>query len=448
MSAREAKTKASRKGKTPIPQASTPNLGGRKASVPPHACTTAHLQAIYPFMAASGLGGRGVYIGPEINGGSFCFDPWELYRAGILTNPNMLIAGQVGRGKSSLVKSMLVRQQVFGRKAAVLDPKGEYGPLARALGASVVSLAPGGRVRLNPLDPGPGAAELATDEIIRRQVSLLTSLVSASLGRPLLPEEAAGCDLALDQVKRMGVTEPTLPDVVQALLLPDAIAAARVHTDAADLARATRSVALELRRMCEGDLRGLFDGPTNIKLDWEGSLVVLDLSALFASPALGLVMTCAIAWLQSVISRPNGGKRFVVIDEAWAVLNNVGIARWLQQSYKLSRAYGVSNVAVVHRLSDLRAAGANGSEAFALAQGLLSDTETRVIYAQPHSEIELATQMLGLNRTEAEMLPMLGRGQALWKVARGSHLVHHQLGRKELSIVDTDAAMTTTKASA
>ncbi len=447
MSPREPKVKQ-RKKRSPIPHATTPNLGGRKASVPHHACTTAHLQAIYPFMASPGLGGRGVYIGPEVTGGSFCFDPWELYTAGILTNPNMLIAGQVGRGKSSLVKSLLVRQQVFGRKAAVLDPKGEYGPLAQALGASVVSLAPGGKVRLNPLDPGPGAADLDEEEVIRRQVTLLTSVVSASLGRPLFPEEAAACDLALDQVKRNGVIEPTLPDVVQALLLPDRIAAERVHTTVADLARASRSVALELRRMCEGDLRGLFDGPTNVKLDWDGPLVVIDLSALFASPALGLVMTCAIAWLQSVISRPNAGKRFVVIDEAWAVMNNVGIARWLQQSYKLSRAYGVSNVAVVHRLSDLKAAGSSGSEAFALAQGLLSDTETRVIYAQPHSEIELATQMLGLNRTEAELLPMLGRGQALWKVARGSHLVQHQLGRKELAIVDTDSAMVTTKASA
>jgi type IV secretory pathway VirB4 component len=445
VSPREPKQKARR---SPVPKSQAPNLGGQKASVPPHACTTAHLQAVYPFMASPGLGGRGVYIGRELMGGSFCFDPWELYAQGILTNPNMLIAGQVGRGKSSLVKSLLVRQQVFGRKAAVLDPKGEYGPLAEAIGASVISLRPGGSVRLNPLDPGPGARDLPEEEIIRRQVSLLTSVVSASLNRPLRPEEATACDLALDAVKRGGVTEPTLPEVVLALLQPDEIAAARIHTTREELARASREVALELRRMCEGDLRGMFDGQTNVQVDWDGPLVVLDLSALFASPALGLVMTCAIAWLQAVISRPNAGKRFVVIDEAWAVLNNVGIARWLQQSYKLSRAYGVSNVAVVHRLSDLKAAGSNGSEAFALAQGLLSDTETRVIYAQPHSEIELATQMLGLNTTEAELLPMLGRGQALWKVARGSHLVQHQLGNKERAIVDTDSAMVTTKVSA
>lgn len=440
--------KSTKPGRAPIPKAAIPNIGGRRASVPPHAATTAHLQSVYPFMASPGLGGRGVYIGHELMGGSFCYDPWELYTQGLLTNPNMLIVGQVGRGKSSLVKSLLVRQQVFGRRAAVLDPKGEYGPLAEAIGASVISLRPGGSVRLNPLDPGPGAQELPEEEIIRRQVSLLTSVVSASLNRPLRPEEATACDLALDQVKRSGITEPTLPDVVLALLKPDEASAERVHTTSEELARNSRDVALELRRMCEGDLRGMFDGKTNVHLDWDGPLVVLDLSALFSSSALGLVMTCAIAWLQAIISRPNAGKRFVVIDEAWAVMNNVGIARWLQQSYKLSRAYGVSNVAVVHRISDLKAAGSSGSEAFALAQGLLSDTETRVIYAQPHSEVELATQMLGLNTTEAAMLPMLGRGQALWKVARGSHLVQHQLGSLERQIVDTDSAMINTKATA
>ena len=34
------------------------------------------------------------------------------------------------------------------------------------------------------------------------------------------------------------------------------------------------------------------------------------------------------------------------------------MARWLQSSWKLSRAFGVSNVAVLHRVSDLRSVGA------------------------------------------------------------------------------------------
>ena len=42
---------------------------------------------------------------------------------------------------------------------------------------------------------------------------------------------------------------------------------------------------------------------------------------------------------------------------------------------------------VMHRLSDLLAAGNAGSEQVALAKGLLSDTETRIVYAQPDGEL-------------------------------------------------------------
>ncbi len=52
------------------------------------------------------------------------------------------------------MKSYLWRQAVFGRRAWVVDPKGEYGPLAEAWGVVPVALRPGGSVRLNPLDTG------------------------------------------------------------------------------------------------------------------------------------------------------------------------------------------------------------------------------------------------------------------------------------------------------
>ena len=95
----------------------------------------------------------------------------------------------------------------------------------------------------------------------------------------------------------------------------------------------------------------------------------------------------------------------VVVDEAWAILANLGVARWLQSSWKLSRARGVSNVAVLHRLSDLDTTGAVGSEQVGLAQGLLSDSETRVVYAQPPGEVDRAAPLLGLSSTEAELVP-------------------------------------------
>ena len=411
--------------------------------MPPHHVTTRNLGAAYPFIAEAGLGQRGVVVGDDLLGGSFVFDPFELYTAGVVSNPNMVVFGQIGRGKSSFVKSFLWRQAVFGRRAWVVDPKGEYGDLADAWGVRPVALRPGGAVRLNPLDPGPD------DATGRRRIELLASLASACLGRSLMPRERAAVAAALDETTQVSEV-PTVPMVVEALLSPGAEAARSLRTTVRDLLEDGRDVALELRRLVHGDLCGMFDGPTTDGLDLSAPLVVLDLSALYSSAALGVLMACATAWLQAALTRSaatgvgasRGGGYFLVVDEAWAILSNLGVARWLQSSWKLSRAFGVANVAVLHRVSDLRSVGASDSEQVALAQGLLSDSETRVVYAQSPGELEAAAELLSLSTTEAELLPQLRRGIGLWKVGQRSFLVQHRLSATERLIVDTDAAMT------
>jgi hypothetical protein len=98
------------------------------------------------------------------------------------------------------------------------------------------------------------------------------------------------------------------------------------------------------------------------------------------------------------------------------------------------------NVLVPHQLSDLASAGAAGSHQVRF-EGLLADTETRVIYGQPPSEVDQAKELLGLSDTEAKLLPHLPRGQALWKVATRSFLVELRLARPELNLVDTDSRL-------
>jgi hypothetical protein len=412
--------------------------------VPAHVATTRHLCAAYPLATEAGLGHEGVLIGRDLLGGSFTYDPFDLYRSGVVTNPNMVVFGQIGRGKSSFVKSYLWRQSVFGRRAWVVDPKGEYGPLARAWGVRPVALRPGGDVRLNPLDTGGPEAGDAADAW-RRRVELTASLAVACLGRDLLPRERAAVDAALAdataRAARSGRSAPVLPEVVEALLDPGAEAARALRTDPTRLMEDGRDVALELRRLVHGDLRGMFDGPTTGGLRLDAPLVVLDLSAVYNSPALGVLMACATAWLQSAVRAEHHHRVIVVVDEAWAILSNLGVARWLQASWKLSRALGIANMAVLHRLSDLRSVGAGDSEQVGLAEGLLADSETRVVYAQSPGEVERSADLLGLTDTEVALVAQLRRGVALWKVGRRSFLVEHRLASDEVALVDTDAAM-------
>ncbi len=110
---------------------------------PPHRATTVELRTLYPFVIPDDLGVDGCYIGREASGGLFCFDPWECYAKGKLTSPNIVVFGQIGRGKSAFVKSFIWRQLIFGRQCWVLDPKGEYEALAVACGGSPLRLGPG-----------------------------------------------------------------------------------------------------------------------------------------------------------------------------------------------------------------------------------------------------------------------------------------------------------------
>lgn len=73
-----------------------------------------------------------------------------------MSNPNILITGIPGAGKSATIKALALRLMAYGVKTFVLgDIKNEYAGLARALGVNPVELGPGLSARLNPLDAGP-----------------------------------------------------------------------------------------------------------------------------------------------------------------------------------------------------------------------------------------------------------------------------------------------------
>jgi hypothetical protein len=415
----------------------------RHGERPGYSATTAHLQAAYPLLAQGGIGAPGVYVGTDAAGGAWAYDPWELYRERVIRSPNMLVLGGIGYAKSSFLKTYLYRQRAFGRQGWVIDVKGEYGPLGQALGASLISLYPGGELRLNPIDRRGGR---------ETQLSLLRSVAIATLKRDLAPEEDAGLRVALDLVnEECGAREPTLPMVVAALFSPrEAMVAGVSATSAADFAEANRDSALALQRLCEGDLRGMFDGPTTAGIDLDAPLVVLDLSAVQDSAALGVLMTCAAAWQQAILlERKEAAQRegraspkvISVVEEVWRVADQIGVAEWLQSNFKLCRALGIQNILSAHRLTDFGASGAAGSREARIVEGLIADSGTKVIYLQPPDQRAVLRSELGLSETETELTMSLRLGEALWVVGETSELVQHRMSSLEHELTFTDEQM-------
>jgi len=383
-----------------------------------------------------------------------CFDPFQAVTRGVLANPNMLVVGEPGFGKSSAVKSFLLREVGLlgapdpqtgrgGRWVAICDPKGEYQGVARALDLEVVALYPGGPARINPLDAGPGGHAKA-EELALRRTAMVSALLGAVLGRRLRPVEEAGVAAAADVVGEGPGSNPTLPDVGRLLGAPTAEMAARAGMEAQRLAEECTEARLGLGRLLSRDLRGMFDGASTVRTDWNRRGIVLDLSGVHQDPdALAAVMIPTTAWLQSLMARPDpdGPRRIQVIEECWAMLRAERTAFYLQSCWKLCRAYGVANIAVAHRLSDLRAQADDGTATAKVAMGLLADTQTRVIFRQAPDQIPEARSMLGLNSREAELLPRLAKGVALWRVAERAAVVTHHLSAAELALCETNGAL-------
>jgi hypothetical protein len=416
----------------------------RRFSVQSHRATTEILGSAYPFLAEAGLGSEGIFIGQDAwSGSSFCYDPWVLYRTGVLTNPNCLLAGVVGKGKSTLAKALATRSIAFGRKVYVPgDPKGEWTVVSRAVGGQAIELGGGLTTRLNPLDEGPRSSQMTDDDwraaITSRRRDLLRAITESALGRGLFAVESTALFAALSTAVRDNST-PTLPHVVEAMFRPP------VEVDGSTVIQLIddgRQVAHALNRLVRGDLSGLFDGPSTTRFDPNLPMVSLDLSRIQGSDQLiALVMTCASAWMEAALADPAGGQRWVIYDEAWRLLRQAALLARMQSQWKLSRALGIANLMVIHRLSDLDAVGEANSQARNLALGLLADCSTKIIYTQESGESDKTAAALGLASTEAKELPQLVRGEGLWRIRERAFVVRHLCTPGELELFDTNARM-------
>lgn len=428
---------------------------GGRLRLPKHRMTTAVAGGAYPFLAEAGLGAEGIFVGRDLHAeGSFCFDPFTLYNSGRIegfTNPNVALCGVIGMGKSALAKSIATRAIAHGYRVYIpSDPKGEWSGLAEALGGQTIALGPGLPGKLNPLDAPERPAGVSEEdwvaEVRKRRLLLLASLASTVLKRDLLPMEHTGLDVALDLVvaeAHAAGRVPLLGDIAHVLGRPERLDTA-LGEQTGGIGHAADDLAHALRRLVHGDLCGMFDAPSTVRFDANAPMLSIDLSRLGSTgddTALVLAMTCASAWMESALADPSGGRRWVIYDEAWRIMRHVALLERMQQQWKLSRGLGIANLLVLHRLTDLLSAGDAGTRGRVLAEGLLADCSTRIIYRQEPDQIALSMSLLGLTGVQAQAIAALPRGRGLWLVAGLSFIVQHLLHPRERALYDTDFRM-------
>ncbi|MBF6331465.1 ATP/GTP-binding protein [Nocardia transvalensis] len=369
---------------------------------------------------------------------------------------NVVVIGDIGRGKSSWIKTVCVlRQLIADRQVVVLDKKpqagvGEYTPLAHALEAESIRFRIGGSdACLNLLDPAishGGHHEQGLQGVVPAgQEALVLAVLTDAMGRSLDEKEKAAVGAALAVVNaeaRTAGRDPVIRDLAMRLLDP-------APTDGAVFGARWSERALEwglepglaLLRLADRDLRGLVDAPTSpaVRDALETHpLVHFDVSALPTDgPALRVVMTAVNTWLANRLAARSSRyqQTILVVEEGWHVAGG-STGEVFRANLKLSRGLGLSTVSAFHHPAD--------QPADSPARALMAEASIVVLFGQSRADDAAETVRLYRLPTGTEdTLMRLGRGQCLVKIgSRDPFLLTHIRSPWEIALTDTDAAIT------
>ena len=89
----------------------------------------------------------------------------------------------------------------------------------------------------------------------------------------------------------------------------------------------------------------MFDGPSNVHVDWAGAGLVMDLSGVVDNErAMALAMVASIGWSRQQRFRVAGRQRINVNDESYYMYRLAETVEFAQERRKLGRHYGEANI--------------------------------------------------------------------------------------------------------
>ena len=359
--------------------------GGATTARPPgywHTLPSDAVAALFPFADESIVEPGGILIGLSLADASPVFlDRWAH------SSHSWGLFGTTGAGKSFAAALYALRSRWLRPELDVvfLDPLGEYGALATALGGMVVRLADGGAARLNPLDPETVGGD-------RREKGARVVAMLRALFPSLSDSEGAALDAAVTRLYDRGPQVPVLADLTAEL-------------DRGGVPEPRLRTLLEVFR--SGSLRGL-SGPTSFAP--ERSPVAVDLSGI-PEEQRAFHLAYLLDWTYGRM-RGRPGPKLVVVDEAHLLVRHPPTAEFLDRVVRHVRHFDAGLLLLSQSPEDFLEAPSGRS--------ILRNLDATGFLRLPEVSAT-ARDFFGLTAAEAEWLPKArvprsaGYSESLWR---------------------------------
>ncbi|MBI1812256.1 ATP-binding protein [Candidatus Peregrinibacteria bacterium] len=300
---------------------------------------TSPIGTSFPFSSCDLTDDHGILYGINRHNDSLViFDRFDL------PNANANVFATSGAGKSFTVKLEILRSLMLGTEVLVIDPENEYVELCKTVGGSFIPMSLQSDFRINPFDlpEAVRGEEAEVGEVLRTSVLNLHGLFKLMLGA-LTPAEDGILDKAiLDTYALRGITittekpgtidPPTMHDLVDVLLTTDG----------------GENMARVLQKYTEGSYAGLFNRATNVELQKQMIVFqIRDLEDQLRPIAIYIILN--FLWNRV---RTELKKRFLVIDEAWNLMQYDDSARFLFGIVKRARKYYLGITTITQDVDD------------------------------------------------------------------------------------------------
>ena len=263
-----------------------------------------------------------------------------------LKNPNGLILGTPGAGKSFAAKREIVNSfLVTDDDIIISDPESEYRAMVEYLGGQVVKISPTSDQYINPMDINMNYSE--DDNPVMLKVDFILSLCELIMGAKdgLQPTEKTVIDRCVRQVYRKYLEDPVpenipiLEDLYNLLLKQDEPEAKYVAT------------ALEI--YVTGSLN-VFNHRTNVEL--RNRLVCFDIKDLGKQlKKIGMLIIEDQVWCRVSENREAGKSTRYYMDEMHLLLREEQTAAYTVEIWKRFRKWGGMPTGITQNVKDLLA---------------------------------------------------------------------------------------------
>ena len=317
-------------------------------------------------------------------------------------NPNTIILGEMGSGKSMFLKTRATWFTLLGGRVFCLDLEGEFDGLAQALGGVYLDFGLAQTEnRLNVI----GINHKSANGFIEGMEDLLGWLALAVDG--LDPAEK---NEVIDAWQRVMAEAGIFQDEPETWTRPMPRLSDLYAVLVSERKAAAQSVADRLKQYAVGIYADAFNCRTNV--DVEDAPVVFGLRDVRDPRMKALRMRQIISFIWGHVLtelRPT----WVVVDEAWNWLQHPLAAKDLEEiARRFRKRYGALHLATQH-VSDLSASA--GAEVIRDTAGVT------VIFRQKSASAMAAGQLFHLNEVEMDELITQGPGEALL-VAKGRRI--------------------------